>query len=102
MADTTDERIYAFEKENHKLSTAMIYKASVRGEHKLPSFAFIWHNFAPPRVRFFAWLLVQNRIQCKVNLAKKGAVTNTICDICKTQDEGADHIISTCTFARQF
>ena len=49
----------------------MIYKTSVRGDQKLPSFDFIWRNFAPPREKFFAWLLVQDRIQCKANLEKK-------------------------------
>ena len=80
----------------------MIYKASVRGEQKHPSFAFVWHNFAPPRVRFFAWLLTQNSIHCKVNLSRKGIVHEATCDICTKEDEDADHIISGCEFARQF
>jgi hypothetical protein len=35
---------------------------------------FAWKNKAPPRVKFFAWLLSQSRIQCKVNLVKKRIV----------------------------
>lgn len=92
LAETLDERICAFEKEDHKLSIALINMALVKGEQKLPFFTFVWHNFAPPTVRFFAWLLLENRINCKVNLAKKRVVSDATCDICKRHDEDADHI----------
>ena len=102
LTEERDERVCAFEKEDHKLATALIYRASMRGEQQLPSFAFVWHNFAPPRVRFFTWLLTQNSIHCKVNLSRKGIVHEATCDICTKEDEDADHIISGCEFARQF
>jgi hypothetical protein len=102
LTDGADERVCAFEKKDHKLATTMIYRASVRGDQKSPSFNFVWRNHAPPRVRFFAWLLVQNRIQCKVNLAKKNIVDDATCELCKEHDEDADHIVSGCRFARQF
>lgn len=59
---TPDDRICVFAKHDGKLPAGMIYRASIRGEQKLPSFDFVWRNFAPPRVKFFAWLLVQDRI----------------------------------------
>jgi len=34
-------------------------------------------------VRFFAWLLVQGRIQCKANLVTKGIVDAPTCELCK-------------------
>ena len=39
---------------------------------------------------------------CKVNLEKEGVLTDATCDLCKKNDEDADHIIMTCDFARQF
>ena len=71
----------------------MIYKALIREEQKLPYFDFVWCNHAPLRVRFFAWLLVQNRIKCKANLERKGLLPDALCELCKSQDEDADHII---------
>ena len=59
-------------------------------------------QFRPTRVKFFAWLLVQNMIQCKVNLANKGLLQDATYDMCKDQDEDADHIISKCTFTCSF
>lgn len=80
----------------------MIYRASIRGEQKTPSFDFVWRNFAPAHVKFFGWLLMQNRIQCKTNLEKKGLLPDALCELCKLHDEDADHIITGCPFARSF
>jgi hypothetical protein len=66
---------------------------------------FVWNNRAPPRVKFFAWLLLQGRIQCKTNvtnLIKKGIVDNTLCDICNAAEETPAHVIFGCIAARQF
>jgi len=54
----------------------------------------------PFQVGFFAWLLLQNRIQCKVNLAKKGVLTDATCELFKRNNEDVDHIILSCDFAR--
>jgi len=63
---------------------------------------FVWHNKAPPRVKFFAWLLSQGRIQCKTLLRRKGVVDNTDCEVCQTAEETPAHIIFGCPCARQF
>lgn len=44
---STDDRSCAFTKLDGKLAAGMIYKASIREEQKLPSFDFVWRNFAP-------------------------------------------------------
>ncbi|CAN6233698.1 unnamed protein product [Urochloa humidicola] len=61
---------------------------------------FVWKNKAPPRVQFFAWLLVQERIQCRTNLLKKNIVPDASCELC-SQPEDPDHIIFQCPFASQ-
>lgn len=61
-----DVRVCRMENPDHKLLSKLIYMASRLMDQKPPFFSFVWNNFAPPRVKFFAWLLVQNRIQCKV------------------------------------
>ncbi|CAN6371657.1 unnamed protein product [Urochloa humidicola] len=58
-------------------------------------------NRAPPRVQFFAWLLVQERIQCRANLMKKNIVDDAKCELCNHEAETCDHIIFTYPFARQ-
>ncbi|CAN6206059.1 unnamed protein product [Urochloa humidicola] len=61
---------------------------------------FVWKNKAPPRVQFFAWLLVQERIHCRTNLLKKNIVQDASCEIC-SHAEDPDHIIFQCPLAVQ-
>jgi hypothetical protein len=89
LGDSPDLRLCGMENNDHKLATGLIYKASVRGDQKAPFFAFVWNNFAPPRVKFFAWLLVQNRIQCKTNLRKKNILDDDTCELC---NNGSDWV----------
>jgi hypothetical protein len=91
-----------FEDINHRLLSGLIYKAATRGDHGCPSYTFVWKNFAPPRVKFFGWLLTQVRIQCRAALACKHILEDATCEICKAAEETADHIFSAWTFAHSF
>lgn len=57
-------------------------------------YKFIWGNHAPPRVKFFGWLLVQNRIQSKENLLKKHCVESGLSELCGTHVESAAQLIA--------
>jgi hypothetical protein len=57
---------------------------------------------APPRVKFFAWLLPQERIQSKTLLRRKGVVDTVECEVCQATEETTAHIIFGCSYARQF
>ena len=72
------------------------------GEYTMPILQFVWSNCAPPRVRFFAWLLVQEKIQCKTNLRFKNVVDDAECEVCRVAVESPDHLILHCTIATQF
>jgi hypothetical protein len=54
----------------HKLNSSTVYQAVVTNGQGC-EYKFIWENHASPKVKFFGWLLVQNRIQTKENLLKK-------------------------------
>ena len=74
----------------------------MRCDQTCPSFDFVWQNFAPPRVKFFGWVLTKDRIQCKTALCRKNILQDAICDICGDAEENGDHIISGCSFAKCF
>jgi hypothetical protein len=63
---------------------------------------FVWHNKAPPRVKFFALLLSQERIQSKTLLRRKRVVNNIECKVCQAAEETTVHIIFGCSYARKF
>jgi hypothetical protein len=77
----------------------MLAVAATPGE--CPFARFVWSNRAPPRVQFFAWLLVQDRIQSRQNLHRKTNVQqqDAACALCGHPEESADHIIFACPTA---
>jgi hypothetical protein len=68
------------------------------------STSFVWDSFAPTKAKFFAWLLVQSRIQSRAALLKKTILTaaEATCPICGAASETATHIIFECPIARRF
>ena len=80
----------------------LIYKASTHGDHDCASYSFVWKNFAPLRVKFFGWLLIQNRIHCRAALVRKHILDDARCELCGLADETADLIFSECNFIHTF
>jgi hypothetical protein len=58
-----DQRCSPMLKANGELDTSMLYRA-LKNEQSAPDAwaQFVWQNKAPPRVKFFAWLLSLERI----------------------------------------
>ncbi|GJN07696.1 hypothetical protein PR202_ga25548 [Eleusine coracana subsp. coracana] len=92
LSDQRDIRCSELLKPDGTLSTAALYKLV----------KFVWHNRAPPKVQFFAWLVVQDRIQCKKHLMTKNIIDNNACDLCATGIEDTHHVLFGCSFARNF
>ena len=67
-----------------------------------PSTGAFWRSCAPPRVQFFAWLLMHGRLQSKSNLFSKKIVADPTCDLCHSSPETAEHLIFQCPFAASF
>jgi hypothetical protein len=91
-----------FEDDSHKLISRVIYHSSTQGDEVCPSFKFIWKNFAPPMVKFIGWLLTKERIHYRTPLVHKHILQEAQCEVCKGEDETADHIFLGCTFVRNF
>ncbi|CAD6240390.1 unnamed protein product [Miscanthus lutarioriparius] len=97
LQEGRDRRQSPLIKPNGDLDTFMLYRALKTADSNPEPWAkFVWNNKAPPRVKFFAWLLSQGRLQCKANLARKRIVEGPVCDICHAADETADHVIFGC------
>lgn len=102
MSDEQDTRKGTMIKPDGDLDTAA-YKALKLADTTPNAWAkFIWKNKAPPRVKFFGWLLSQSRIQCKANLVKKRLVETDACEICNAGPEDTAHIIFGCTNTQRF
>ncbi|GJN10304.1 hypothetical protein PR202_ga28387 [Eleusine coracana subsp. coracana] len=97
-----DHRRCPWEDEAHRLSSLVIYKSVVSSDSGCGYYKFVWENCAPPRVKFFGWLLVQNQIQTKNYLLKKNCVDSDLCELCNTYVESVAHLIAGCEFAAGF
>jgi hypothetical protein len=53
----------------------------MKGDDTCPAYRFVWKNFAIPRVKFFGWLLMKNRINCKSALRMKKVLQEDLCQI---------------------
>jgi hypothetical protein len=72
-----------------------------RGQGTDPRASFIWKSLAPPRVKLFMWLLLQQRIQCRSVLFRKHIVDSTTCEICNASEESPEHIILGCPLGKE-
>ena len=64
--------------------------------------SIFWRSCAPPRVQFFAWLLVHEWIQCKATLARRMILPDSTCELCGDGPETAVHLLFHCDFAASF
>ncbi|CAN6322844.1 unnamed protein product [Urochloa humidicola] len=98
-----DRRSSPFLDTDGNLRAGLVYKAilNTTGSPPSPFADFVWNNRAPPRVQFFAWLLVQQHIQCRAVLARKHVVSDPACELCHHPLEDCNHIIFKCPFSAQ-
>ena len=82
--------------------TSKLYRLVTSVIDACAHFNFIWQNHALPKVKFFAWLLLQEHIQCKSNLKKKNILDTDVCELCNQSAETTSHLISGCSFAQRF
>jgi len=101
LSEEDDRRTSPLSGPENVLRAGPIYKMLMKttGAPLCAFSTFVWQNRAPPRIQFFAWLLVQEKIQCKTNLLLKNIVDDARCELCNQGDETCDHIIFTCPAA---
>jgi hypothetical protein len=86
------------------LDASSLYRLRTWGGVDAPFYSFVWENHAPPRVRFFAWLLSRSRIPSRSSLLRKNILTaaEAGCPMCNAPLETANHIFFECAFAILF
>jgi hypothetical protein len=62
----------------------------------------IWKSWAPPKCRFFMWLVAHNRCWTADRLARRGLPHPAKCLLCDQEQESIQHLLIGCVFARQF
>jgi len=102
LTQQPDRRTCKFADTTSKLNTGAIYRASTYSGVSSRIYNYVWTSRAPTRVRFFGWLLMRGRLQCRANLYYKHVLDDDICELCRQQPETSDHLIFHCTVAKEF
>lgn len=66
-----------------------------------PLLSSVWSIKGEGKVRFFLWLLLQNRLWTADRLAARGWPHNALCLLCDQVQEGAAHLMIHCVFAKE-
>jgi hypothetical protein len=62
----------------------------------------IWKSWAPPKCRFFMWLVTHDKCWTADRLARRGLPHPAQCPLCDQEEETVNHLLVSCVFARQF
>jgi len=60
----------------------------------------IWKSWAPPKCRFFMWLVTHDRCWTADRLAGQGLPHPAQCPLCDQEEETINHLLVSCVFAR--
>ena len=62
---------------------------------------WVWKVKAPPKITFFLWLVVADRLPHNALLWSRKIIQSNMCQWCPGQSEDSDHILRTCCKARE-
>jgi hypothetical protein len=87
---------------NRKYSAKFAYKGFFLGSSSFEYYKIVCKSWAPPKCRFFIWLVTQKRCWTTDRLTKRGLDHPKKCLLCDQDAETIDHLLVTCVFAREF
>ena len=94
----TDDDIIWKHANDGSYSAATAYKAQFLGLTLSPMDFMIWKAWAPPKIKFFAWLAIQDRIWTADRLERRGWQNCGLCPLCKRVGETGAHLFYKCRY----
>jgi len=98
-SDEEDTPIWMFNSDGLYSSQSLYKIINFRGVIPVHVSA-VWSIKAPPRIHFFLWLLMHNKVLTRDNLSKKRKVEDAACLFC-CEPESVQHLFSECVVAKQ-
>jgi hypothetical protein len=82
-------------------SSKSAYMAFFKGAFRFAPWKRICKSWAPPRCKFFVWLVVKRRCRTEDRLAKWRLPHPAACSLFNQETETINHLLVSCVFARQ-
>jgi hypothetical protein len=82
-------------------SSKSAYEAFFLGSIKFGPWRKIWKTWAPPRCKFFIWLVLLGRVWIAGRLAKRNLPHPVACPLCDQEVETINHLLAWCAFVRE-
>jgi hypothetical protein len=82
-------------------TTASAYRTQLDDHTPNPSLSSVWKAWTPPKCKFFAWLILQNRVWTTDRLARRNWDHCPVCPLCRSTLETAHHLLAGCRFSRR-
>jgi hypothetical protein len=86
---------------NGKYSAKAAYEGLFLGSVEFEPFEQIWKTWAPPKCRFFLWLVAHKKCWTTDRLEKRGLDHPERCPLCDQERETIDHLLVNCVFSRE-
>jgi hypothetical protein len=101
LSEEIDQRIFCWG--NNTFAAAKLYKLAFQPVQIPVTFSWVWKSKVTPRVKFFAWLVLLDRLNTKNMLSRRrfNVQPNTLCVLCgQGLEETIEHLFFDCPFAR--
>jgi hypothetical protein len=99
LLERDDEITWRFTSNGHYTSK-LAYNMQFVGSFVDFNWARLWSSKVEKKCQFFCWLLIQNKAWTADRIARFGGQTNTVCQLCRTQQETAIHIVASCSYSQ--
>jgi hypothetical protein len=86
---------------NGQYSTKAAYEGLFIGSVEFEPFERIWKTWAPPKCRFFLWLVAHKKCWTADRLEKRGLDHPEKCPLCEQERDTIDHLLVNCVFSRE-
>ena len=99
--DIEDSHIWRFSSSG-QYSAKSAYENFFIGSTQFGPYERIWKSWAPPKCRFFMWLVAHDWCWTADRLARRGLPHPEQCLLCDQEEEAINHLLVSCVFTRQF
>ena len=100
----SEDDVWSYIWGNGTYTSQRLYKLVFANTDAHPTFGWIWKAKCTPRIKFFAWLVLVDRLNTKDMLRRRHYNTqdDDLCVLCSQGTvEDIQHLFFTCTFARR-